>query len=246
MTADRDLRILGLIVARAGSKGVPGKNLQEIGGLSLIGYKARSARGLCSRLVISTDSEAMQAEARRHGVECPFLRPAELASDTAQAVDVVRHAIEWFEREEGVSYDAILLLEPASPFARAADYAAAIALYRARRATLVVGVRQVSTPSLFVAPIGADGSIATIVDRIVNMSALRRQDFRSEVTMNGSLYLFDWQTFKRTGKIYGDPPNSYGLVMDDLHSVSIDRPIDLHMARFLVDQKLIDVGEWPA
>ena len=80
------LKILFLITARGGSKGVPGKNLRELGGISLVGFKAISAKKskYCSRLIISTDSPEIQENARRYGVEVPFTRPAELASDTAQ------------------------------------------------------------------------------------------------------------------------------------------------------------------
>ena len=77
--------ILFLLVGRGGSKGLPGKNLREVGGLSLVGYKAKAARQsrYCSRLIVSSDSAEIRAEAARHGVEVLFDRPAELASDTA-------------------------------------------------------------------------------------------------------------------------------------------------------------------
>ncbi len=135
------MRVLFLITARGGSKRVPHKNLARIGGISLIGFRAISARRshYCSRLIISTDSVAIQDEARSHGVEVPFLRPAALATDTATSESVIAHAMEWIEEHDDSRYDAVMLLEPAAPFGRAADYDAAVELMIARDANLVVG-----------------------------------------------------------------------------------------------------------
>jgi CMP-N,N'-diacetyllegionaminic acid synthase len=135
------IEILFLLVGRGGSKGLPGKNLREINGLSLIGYKAKSAltSRYCSRLIVSSDSRDIQAEAKRHGAEVLFSRPIELASDTASSNDVVLHAMDWIETHEGRRYDAVMLLEPSSPLARPDHYDQAIELFMARQASLVVG-----------------------------------------------------------------------------------------------------------
>lgn len=240
------MEILSLIVARGGSKGVPGKNLRPLGGLSLIGFKARSARRAQSldRVIISTDCPDIQAEARRHGVEVPFTRPAELASDTATSASVVQHVIDYVETVEKRRYDAILLLEPSSPFGRAADYDAAVALYQERDAALVVGMRAVEPNPIFCAPLPPDGSIGEIVARINQRTKLRRQDLDSYYTMNGAFYLFSWDAFKATGRIYQDEQRSYGIAMDEFHSVEIDNPIDLAMAEFLVEKGYVDMADF--
>ena len=114
-----NFRVLFVITARGGSKGLPGKNLREIGGLSLIGYKANSAQSCkyCNRVVISSDDNAIINEANKYGVEAPFIRPKSLATDQASSDSVISHLIEWIEEKENDSYDAIMLLEPSSPFA---------------------------------------------------------------------------------------------------------------------------------
>src|ERR1700712_1725037 len=142
MTAS--MEILFLLVGRGGSKGLPGKNLREIGGLSLIGDKAILAREVryCSRLIVSSGSAEIQAEAKRHGAEVLFSRPPELATDTASSSDVVLHAMDWIETHERRRYDAIMLLEPSSPFARPEHYDQAVELFTARNAGLVVGMRE--------------------------------------------------------------------------------------------------------
>jgi len=238
--------VLFLIAARGGSKGVPGKNLRRIGELSLLGYKARAALRCddCKRLIVSTDSLDIQDEARRMGVEVPFTRPSELATDTASSESVVAHAIAWIEEHENRAYDAIMLLEPSSPFATADHLSAAIELFTARGADLVVGMRSSEPHSLFVGTQLDDGSIAPIVKNLAKASGVRRQDQKPEWTINGALYLFGWDAFKKSGKIYGSPEKCYGLLMDHWHSMEIETPDDLALAEFAVKKGLIDCSHW--
>lgn len=242
------MKVLFLITARGGSKGVPGKNLREIGGLSLIGYKARSARKsrYCLRLIISTDSPGIQAEARRHGVEVPFTRPAELAGDTAKSGPVIAHAMDWIEREGKERYDALMLLEPSSPFARGADYDAAIEMLAARKGNAVVGVRKVEVGSDVIGPMDEAGRLSAIVDKLhaAREQAGLRQLRAAEYTMNGALYLIRWDYFKRHGWIYQDRDGVYGYVMDRFHSVEIDEPADLAWAEFLVANGHVSATDW--
>ena len=109
--------MLAVIPARGGSKGLPGKNTRRLFGLPLIVHSIRAAEltPAITRCVVSTDSEEIAAVARSFGGEAPFLRPAELAGDDAPMAPVVRHALEWCEADEGVPYDAVLLLDPTSP-----------------------------------------------------------------------------------------------------------------------------------
>lgn len=238
--------ILFLLVGRGGSKGLPGKNLREIAGLSLVGYKARAAvqSRYCSRLIVSSDSAEIRAEAVRNGAEAPFERPASLATDTASSSDVVLHAMDWIEAHEGRRYDAIMLLEPSSPFARPEHFDQAVELFVAREASLVVGMRETDVASIFVGPLGSDGSIAGIVERVVNMPAQRRQDQAPEVTMNGALYLIGWQAMRKHRKIYSEPTTSYGILMDRLHSIEIESAADLAYASYIVEHNLLDASPW--
>ena len=238
--------ILHLLVARAGSKGLPGKNLARIAGLSLLGYKARAAQRSrhCSRLILSTDGEDIQHEAARLGVEVPFTRPAGLAQDSSSSEDVVLHAIDWMEREEGRRYDAIMLLEPTTPFVRSDDLDRAVEMFSQLQARLVTGICEVGSPTAFCTPLGPDNSIAPIVERICKMPSYRRQDLPVEYKLNGAFYLFGWEDFKATKRRYHDAPRSHGVVMDRFHSVNIDTPEDLAFARFLAEQGYVDLQSW--
>lgn len=239
-------QILFLLVGRGGSKGLPGKNLREIGGLSLIGYKARSAlqSRYCSRLIVSSDSEAIRNEAVRHGAEMLFERPSELATDTASSNDVVLHAMDWIEAHEGRRYDAIMLLEPSSPFARPEHFDEAIELFLARKASLVVGMRETEVSSIFVGTLGVDGSIGGIVDKMLSTAGQRRQDQPIEVTMNGALYLVGWDAMRKHRKIYADPTASYGILMDRMHSIEIESAADLAYASYVIEHGLLDASPW--
>jgi N-acylneuraminate cytidylyltransferase/CMP-N,N'-diacetyllegionaminic acid synthase len=241
------VRILYLIVARGGSRSIPKKNLQRIGDLSLVGFKARSAQRAesCARLIISTDDLEIQAEARSLGVEVPFTRPADLATDEATTDDVLAHAMEQVEREEGShAYDAVMLLEPSSPFARGRDYDSAVRLMHERQAAVVVGVRETEVASVFVGPLDTEGRLTAIIDKMTSLSGLRRQDQRQEYTMNGALYLLRWEFFREHRARYVDREATYGLVMDRFHSIEVDEPVDLAWARFLVADGLLDLSEW--
>lgn len=240
--------VLFVIIARGGSKGVPRKNLRRVGGQSLVGFKAVSAlrSRCCARVILSSEDAEIQEEGRRLGIEVPFTRPAELASDSASSAAVVLHAMQWIEENEGRRYDAVMMLEPAAPFARADHYDVAVEMMVARDANAVLGVREMETASVFVGPIGGDGSIGSIVSKVQALTSLRRQDQPTEVTMNGALYLLRWDWFRQAGAVYADPLNTYGLLMDRAHSLEIDAPIDLALAETLVAQGRLDMAHWTA
>lgn len=111
-------KVLALVTARGGSKGIPGKNLADLGGKPLIAHSILAA-GNCSlidRVIVSTDSAEIAAESRRWGAETPFLRPAELSHDTASIGDVIAHALQTLKLNEGYAPEAIVVLYPTHPF----------------------------------------------------------------------------------------------------------------------------------
>jgi len=240
------MRVLYLITARGGSKGIERKNLQEIAGIPLVGFKAISARRskYCSRLIISTDSAEIQESARSYGVDVPFTRPAELATDTATSVDVVLHAIDYIENETDEQYDAVMLLEPPTPFARHIDYDSAVELMMRRQANVVVGVREMEVNSVFVGPLDQQGRITSIIDKIQATGPTQRQAVDKEYTMNAALYLLRWDFFRKHKAITLDRENTYGYVMDRFHSADINEPVDLAWARFLAESRTVDISYW--
>lgn len=240
------VRILYLITARGGSKRLPGKNVRALGGHPLIGYKVVSAKAAesCTRLIVSTDDAAIADAARAYGAEVPFMRPAELATDTAASSDVVLHAMDWIEENEGRPYDAVMLLEPTTPFARAADYEAAVALFQRTGAALVIGTTAAAHPSVFQGPLTEDGRAAAIIEKFTHLSDTRGQAFEDEYLINGAFYLARWSQLRETGQLYGDPENTYAYVMDRFHSVNIDTEDDFLIAESFLESALVDSGDW--
>ena len=233
---------LYLITARAGSKGVKNKNIIEIGGIPLLAFKAISAKksNHCDRLIISTDSEEIAHIAARYGVEVPFIRPRYLAEDNSSSTDVILHAMDFIEKNENKKYDKITLLEPSSPFATYEDYNNAIELYNLKKATSVIGMKE-SVSSTFIAPLDEDLKMSAHYNKMNIKQGVRRQDFTQEYTMNGALYVFNWDHMNTKKNIYSD--NSYGYVMKSEYSIEIDDYNDLYYATYMYEKHL-DKSYW--
>lgn len=111
------MKILALITARGGSKRLPGKNIRQLAGKPLIVWSIEAAKGISDicEMLVSTDDPAIAAVCSEAGASVSWLRPAELATDTASSVDVALHALDWYETEKG-AVDGLLLFQPTSPF----------------------------------------------------------------------------------------------------------------------------------
>jgi CMP-N-acetylneuraminic acid synthetase len=163
--------LLALVPARAGSKRLAGKNLRELAGLSLIGWTARTARAAGIReLVLSTDDASIAEEGRRQGFSVPFLRPAELAGDDVPTLPVILHALDWYRAAMGRDPDAVLLLQPTSPFRGAALIAHGLERFGKREvADSLVAVKPLHVRSNavftadagFVRPLAPDAAVST-------------------------------------------------------------------------------------
>ena len=111
------MKILGLIVARGGSKGIPGKNIKLLGGIPLLGYTIDSVKvsELLTKCILSSDSEEIIKAGKKFGVEAPFKRPAEFAKDATASIEVIKHALKFFAASNE-HFDAVCLLQPTTPF----------------------------------------------------------------------------------------------------------------------------------
>ena len=111
------MKVLAIIPARGGSKGVPGKNVKDLGGKPLLQYTFESAfeSKLLSKTILSSEDTAIIETAKSIGLEVPFVRPDELATDSASSIEVVQHAVAFME-SQGFFYDAVCLLQPTYPF----------------------------------------------------------------------------------------------------------------------------------
>ena len=216
--------VLGLVPARGGSKGVPGKNIKLLAGRPLLEYTARaaSASGVIDRLVLSTDSEEVAAVGRQVGLEVPFVRPAELAADDTPMLPVVRHAIAALD-ERGWHADVLVLLQPTSPLRRPEHISAAVRLLRDSEADSVVTVAEVprhQSPD-YVMRID-DGRLKPFLAEGARIT--RRQDARPAYWRDGTVYVCWRRTIDRFDSLYGE--DCRPLVIDAADALSIDSPAD--------------------
>ncbi len=240
------MNVLAVVIARGGSKGIPGKNLRPLGGIPLVAFKIISALRCkyVSRVILSTDSPEIQEVGRRYGADVPFTRPAELATDTASSDDVALHAMDWVEKEGRAKYDALMLLEPSTPFATAADYDAGVELMQREKAKMVVAMVEHKIHRVFIGEMDDRGGIGTIVRQMDSLRRLDRQAQRKNYTMSGGFYLMDWTHFRQAKRRYVDADGSYGVATDPYRSIELDEPIDLAWAQFLIDHGHIDLAPW--
>lgn len=224
--------MLAVVPARGGSKGIPRKNLCKVGGLSLIGHAARTARALdwLDRAVLTTDDPEMAEEGRRHGLEVPFMRPPELATDDAGPNGMWRHAWLESERHYGCQFDVSLLLQPTTPLRRPEEVARTVA-------TLVEGGHAAAAT---VCPVPAD----FLPQRILRLGDDGRLSFYlpegPEVTRRQDappLYYRDGTCYARTRRSMieeaRDVEPDCAAVVIERFVVNIDEPFELELAEFV-------------
>lgn len=223
------MNTLGLITARGGSKGIPRKNVVELGGKPLIAWTIEAAlqSQALDRVIVSTDNEEIATAARAFGAEVPFMRPAELAQDASAHIPVIQHALRWIEQEEGVLPEFICLLQPTSPFRTGDHIKAAIHLLHKKNADAVVSVCEAETHPFMARKIDADGILHPFLE--IPEGYLRRQDLPLAYEINGAIYLCRSRIIMEQGTLL--PEGALAFVMDNTSSLDIDTPDDLERAR---------------
>lgn len=222
---------LALIVARAGSKGLPGKNLALLGSRTLLGHAVATARQAASvdRVVLSTDCARLAEQGKVDGAEVPFLRPAELATDTASPVDVALHLLRQLERAEGYRPEWLLLLQPTSPLRTAGDLDRALDAALSASAPAVLSVTVPSHHPMLAQTLDDQGRLSPLFPDVSG----RRQDLPPLYQPNGAVYWIRPEVLTATRTFY--PPGTLGYVMPPERSIDIDTPYDLALARAMLE-----------
>jgi CMP-N-acetylneuraminic acid synthetase len=217
-----------VIPARGGSKGLPGKNLMKLGRLSLIGHAVASAREshLLSRVVVSTDEDAIAGEAKSAGAEVPFTRPAALASDEAGMIPVLQHAVRWLEDAQGAKPDLVVLLQPTSPFRTGADIDLVIRKVVDSGADSAQTLIEASYHPYFMSRLEGDRTVALFPAE--SGRYVRRQDPPKVYQPSGSVYVTRRTVLMDQGRIIGR--DNRGLVMGYEASIKIDTAWEFRLA----------------
>jgi CMP-N-acetylneuraminic acid synthetase len=224
--------LLIVVPARGGSKGLPRKNARSLGDLPLLDWTAQAVRrsGLQpAALLLSTDDDEIAAIGHSVGLEVPFVRPEELAGDTASAQSVALHALDWLRNARGIDAKFVMWLQPTSPFRPPSAVAAAYETLQGGTCDAVVGVIALHrTPDTLFRM--SDDSLLHSLGRAGD-AATRRQDVRSLYTPNGAMYGVRASVLRAENTFF--PARSVGLVMDRIASVDIDDTTDWTMAEAL-------------
>lgn len=236
------MKVLAIIPARGGSKGVPRKNIRPVCGKPLIAYTietALAAGDLLHRVIVSTDDEEIAAIARQYGAQVPFLRPPELAADHVPMTPVLQHAVRFVEAQEGIEMDWALLLQPTEPFRTVEDIRNALALAERGGCDSVISVVQVfAVHPILMKRIENDRLLPYCIEE---KEGTRRQDYQPPAYMrNGAIYLTRRDVLMKRGSIWGDVIRPY--IMPPERSVGVDSELDMKLVEVLMESRLKEMN----
>jgi CMP-N-acetylneuraminic acid synthetase len=224
---------LAIIPARSGSKRVPGKNTRLLGGIPLIAHtiKAAADSRKLGRTVVSTDSKRIAKTAREWGGDVPFLRPPEIARDTSPAIETIVHAIRTIEQADQ-RIDAVVLLQPTSPFRTGAHIDAALDLFEASKADTVTSVRELSEHPYWCWTI-KNGDFQPYFSK--DHMSMGRESLPPAFIENGAVFVIRESVIAKKA-IYGERIVPY--LMSRESSLDIDTLDDLRLAEFLLEKRV--------
>lgn len=231
-----DLSVLCTVCARGGSKGVPNKNIREVGGKPLIAHTIERGRAWdrCTDLIVSTDSKDIADVAEECGGRVPFMRPDRLASDTAAKLPAIQHAHKEMEAETGTMYDYVVDLDATAPLRTVEDIENCFWTVHDTDASNGFTVTEADkNPYFNMIELDEDGYAN--LSKQTDTDVVRRQDAPTVYEMNASVYTWERDYLRDSGAIHGE--RTRVSVMPPERSVDIDRPIDLAFVEFLLDNE---------
>ena len=229
-------KLLVVIPARGGSKGIVGKNIKLLAGKALLEYAIDNARSVAADkdICVSTDDPKIAAVAESYGISVPFLRPAELSGDTAGSYEVLLHALDHYAGN-GVFYQDLLLLQPTSPFREDRQVKEALALYYEELPELLVSVRHSqANPYYNLFEEDARGYL----QKSKESSAVRRQDAPAVYEYNGAIYLARVANLRE--RPFSAMRRVRKYVMDDVSSHDLDTPMDWMVAEHILENRKVN------
>jgi N-acylneuraminate cytidylyltransferase/CMP-N,N'-diacetyllegionaminic acid synthase len=196
-------KVLAIIPARGGSKGLPGKNIRLLNDIPLVAWPIKAALNskYIDRVIVTTDDAEIAKVALQYGAEIPFMRPAEFANDTSPSSEAIIHAIHFCTNTDG-AYDYLVLLEPTSPLTESTDVDRALEILVASEGLAIVGTSRVeATHPVYCATIGTNNFLKPF-NRESFSKPIRRQDVDELYFFEGSLYISDIKKYLETETFY--------------------------------------------
>ncbi|MBU3181560.1 acylneuraminate cytidylyltransferase family protein [Clostridium psychrophilum] len=230
----KNKKFLAIIPARAGSKGIPNKNIIAICGKPLIAYTIEAGKKskYIDEIIVSTDSDIIKGIAEEYGTRVPFLRPNELSNDRAKSIDVVLHAMEYY-KNNNITFDYIILLQPTSPLRTFKNVDEAIEkLIKSNGASLVSVCKTQQNP-IFMRSI--QNKKLKEVMRFEGTS-FRRQDLPDFYIFNGALYINSYDMLIQQKKFVDADTMPY--IMDKKSSVDIDTMLDVRLVEVIMKENM--------
>ena len=229
-----DDKILAIIPARSGSKGLKDKNIKKLNGKPMISYTIEAAlkSEIFSNIIVSTDSQIYAEIAKKNGAEIPFIRPEKLSTDESTTTEVILHAISEMEKRNG-KYDYFMLLQPTSPLRTSGNIKQAYSLLKEKNANSVVSVCETDHSPLWSNTLDESLSLDNFIDARKNT---RRQELPTYYRLNGAIYLAKVSYYKEFNYLY--KYNSYAYIMNKRESIDVDDIIDFKLAEVLMEENI--------
>ena len=230
------MRVLGIIPARGGSKRLPRKNVQPLGGKPLVAWSIEAARQskLISRLVVSSDDDEVLAIAEQYDSRLAVRRPVEISQDKSPAIEYMRHALATLEKAGEGPFDVVVILQPTSPFTTADDIDATISLLEESGADTAVSVMLVdhAIHPIKLKVLEGDRLLPFLEEERGRMAS---HELPSLYVRNCSVYAIRRATIEQ-GETIG--PDCRGYIMPRERSIDINDPLDLEFAEFLLARRV--------
>jgi len=225
-----DKKILAVIPARGGSKGIPNKNIVDVGGNPLIKYTIDAALGskMLTHCIVSTDSDEISDVALSCGALVPFKRPKHLSDDKALSLPVMQHAVEFMEAKQGYEYDLVIMLQPTTPLRQTEDIDDAINLLVDTNADSVISVVEVEGYHPLRMKRVVDGRLINYIDQ-GHEDMRPRQELPPVYIRNGAIYATRRDILIKKNSFIGTDSRAY--IMPSERSVNIDTLKDLLLAQ---------------
>jgi N-acylneuraminate cytidylyltransferase/CMP-N,N'-diacetyllegionaminic acid synthase len=232
-----ELEVLCTICARGGSKGIPGKNLKQVGGKPLVGHAIVDAQewGRCSDVVVSTDSDEIASIAEDFHAQVPFTRPPELASDEAGKLPVIQHALEWMESDRGMEYDYVVDIDATAPLRVPSDIEGCFqTVQQNEKTTNAYTVCEADkNPYFNMVELDAEGYV--VLSKQLDDEVVRRQESPIVYAMNAAVYVYERDFLLETDSVHGE--RTRVSEMPPERSVDIDTERDLQFVEFMFERE---------